>query len=150
MNGSTKTERSIRCAASHRSFFCPFFFFLAFFLSFLPSLFHLTHSLAASDDTSTSLRSQNVPVTSQSLTFRFIKHISKVSKWAKQPFLKKSKPGPPPKRFSPDWSYLTQLSLTFCFTLMVTQTGERKSLTWLNSSLLFVKAFVHHLLLRYN
>lgn len=60
-----------------------------------------------------------------------------------------NQPGPPSKRFSSDWSYLTQPSFPFCFT---STNGERKVFPdeTVSTFFFFVKASVHHLFLPRN
>lgn len=159
MNESTKTETSTRRAASHRSLFCPFSlfrFFLAlypfFFFPTLTSLSYLFHWLrwALWHDASTSFCSQNVKHFPD-LTSTFARQDLKVGPQEpvndelNSPF-KNSQPGPPPKRLSSDWSYLTQLS----HSNRKKQKKTKKSFPRRNCFLLFVKAFVRHLLLPHN
>lgn len=159
MNESTKTETRTRRAASHRSLLCPFSLF-RFFLALYPSFFLFFFTYKRSDTTllhHLALKTLNA-VTSQTLTSTFIRQDFKVSPQEPPSTMSQTALSKPPnlalhQRDSPltEAASLNFLSL-FRSTLMATQTekGKKKSFPRLNSFLLFVKAFVHHLLLPYN
>ncbi len=123
--------------------------FFFFFFTYKRSDTTLLHHLA--------LKTLNA-VTSQTLTSTFIRQDFKVSPQEPPSTMSQTALSKPPnlalhQRDSPltEAASLNFLSL-FRSTLMATQTekGKKKSFPRLNSFLLFVKAFVHHLLLPYN